>query len=120
MLEHATFLLRQRAAFDSEVKSVLDSWVRYEAQEREGKQRDLVKSVIANVRDQLGQADVQKQILDQAITDISGACRHAVWPERNAPADIEARSSRLAQRGLNGPERKAPYGSAGLYLPVHP
>ncbi|PWN91355.1 hypothetical protein FA10DRAFT_265217 [Acaromyces ingoldii] len=68
--EKEAFELSQRTAIASEVKSVLDSWVRYEAQEREEEQRQLAKSVIEKVLGSLKDDKLQKQILDNAVAEV--------------------------------------------------
>lgn len=71
-LEKESFELSQRTAIAAEVKSVLDSWVRYEAQEREAEQRQLAKSVIEKVMSSLKDDKTQKQILENALVEIEG------------------------------------------------
>lgn len=68
--EKESFELSQRTAIAAEVKSVLDSWVRYEAQEREEEQRLLAKSVIEKVLGSLKDDKLQKQILDNAVAEV--------------------------------------------------
>lgn len=68
--ESEAFELRQRTELASEVKAVLDSWVRYEGQQREEEQRQLAQSVIQKVLDSLKDEKTQKQILDDAVTEI--------------------------------------------------
>ncbi|KAL8279101.1 hypothetical protein RQP46_008559 [Phenoliferia psychrophenolica] len=69
-LEHETFALRQKAALTAEVKSVLDAWVRHEAQVREAEQRDLVQTVLANVQKGLGDKKLQREILLSSLGEI--------------------------------------------------
>jgi len=58
---------------------VLDSWVRYEAQERESEQRQLTESVIQKVAASLAEDKTQKQILDNAFVQLERTwCLH-VW-----------------------------------------
>jgi F-type H+-transporting ATPase subunit b len=64
--------LSQRTAIVSEAKSVLDSWVRYESQEREAEQRQLAKSVIEKVMSSLKDEKTQKSILENALVEIEG------------------------------------------------
>lgn len=71
-LEKEAFELSQRTAIVAEVKSVLDSWVRYESQEREAEQRHLAKSVIDKVMSSLKDDKTQKQILENALVEIEG------------------------------------------------
>ncbi|GAA5845716.1 hypothetical protein JCM3766R1_001147 [Sporobolomyces carnicolor] len=69
-LEHETFKLRQQAAVSADIKSVLDSWVRHEAQVREQEQKDLVESVLSSVQKQLGDKKLQKDILLSAVAEV--------------------------------------------------
>ena len=69
-LEHEAFTQRQKVALASEVKSVLDSWVRYEQQEKESEQADLAKAVIERVTKSLTEAKNQQEILNSAIAEV--------------------------------------------------
>lgn len=68
--ESIAFELKQRTELASEVKAVLDSWVRYEGQQREEEQRQLAKAVIDKVTASLRDDKIQKQILDEAVAEI--------------------------------------------------
>ncbi|SPO41347.1 probable H+-transporting two-sector ATPase chain b precursor, mitochondrial [Pseudozyma flocculosa] len=68
--EKEVFELKQKTAIASDVKAVLDSWVRYEAAEREQEQRQLAEAVIQKVQDSLKDEKLQKQILDNAVAEI--------------------------------------------------
>ena len=69
-LENEAFVQRQKVALASELKSVLDSWVRYEQQQKESEQAELAKSVIAKVLAGLKDEKTQKEILTNAITEV--------------------------------------------------
>ncbi|KWU45855.1 ATP synthase F0 sector subunit 4 [Rhodotorula sp. JG-1b] len=69
-LEHETFRLRQQAAIAAEIKSVLDSHVRHEAQLREQEQRDLVQTVLSNVQKQLTDKKLQRDILLSSVAEV--------------------------------------------------
>ncbi|KAK4686956.1 F-type H+-transporting ATPase subunit b, partial [Tremellales sp. Uapishka_1] len=69
-LEHANFLLAQDSAIKSELKSVLDSWVRYEQQQREAEQIALIKTVKENVDAELAKPAFKKQLLEEALAQI--------------------------------------------------
>ncbi|GAA5842017.1 uncharacterized protein RHOBADRAFT_65352 [Rhodotorula graminis WP1] len=69
-LEHETFRLKQEAAISAEIKSVLDSHVRHEAQLREQEQRDLVQTVLGNVQKQLGDKKLQRDILLSSVAEV--------------------------------------------------
>ena len=68
--EKDAFELKQRTAIAAEVKQVLDSWVRYEAQQREAEQNLLTETVIRKVTESLADDKVQKQILESAVADV--------------------------------------------------
>ncbi|RHZ75396.1 hypothetical protein Glove_214g48 [Diversispora epigaea] len=68
-LEAEAFELKQKVIATSEIKSVLDSWVRYEATLREREQKDLANHVIERVMAQLQNEKLQSDILNQAVID---------------------------------------------------
>ena len=53
-----------------EVKSVLDSWVRYEGQVKQQQQKELADSVIAKIGKELENPKVLDQILKQSVADV--------------------------------------------------
>ncbi|RDX49849.1 ATP synthase [Lentinus brumalis] len=69
-LESEAFVQRQKVALASEVKAVLDSWVRFEQQAKESEQADLVKSVVDNVLKSINNEKTQKDILAGAVAEI--------------------------------------------------
>ncbi|KAI0364544.1 ATP synthase [Pilatotrama ljubarskyi] len=69
-LESEAFVQRQKVALASEVKAVLDSWVRFEQQAKESEQADLVKTVIENVLKSINNEKTQKEILAGAVAEI--------------------------------------------------
>jgi F-type H+-transporting ATPase subunit b len=69
-LEADAFVQKQKVALASEVKAVLDSWVRYEQQQKESEQLELTKSVIAKVMADLQDEKVQKDILTSAVAEV--------------------------------------------------
>ncbi|KAG1739015.1 ATP4, subunit B of the stator stalk of mitochondrial F1F0 ATP synthase [Suillus lakei] len=69
-LEADAFVQKQKVALTSEVKAVLDSWVRYEQQQKESEQLELAKSVIAKVMADLQDEKVQKDILTSAVAEV--------------------------------------------------
>lgn len=69
-IEHANFELAQEAAVKQELKSVLDSWVRFEQQQREAEQSALVKTIEANVASEIAKPAFKKQLLEEAIGQI--------------------------------------------------
>lgn len=74
-LEHQNFTLSQENAVKAELKSVLDSWVRYEQQQRESEQFDLVKTVKAGVDAELAKPQFRKQLLEEALTQVESLAK---------------------------------------------
>ncbi|PWW79934.1 hypothetical protein C7212DRAFT_307755 [Tuber magnatum] len=69
-LEAKAFELEQKTAFAAEAKSVLDSWVRYEAQVKQRQQKELTESLIAKARKELEEPKILTQILQQSVQDV--------------------------------------------------
>jgi len=69
-VEADTFELEQRTKFVQEAKSVLDSWVRYEAQVKQRQQKELADSIIAKVSKELENPKVLQQILQQSVSEV--------------------------------------------------
>lgn len=69
-LESETFVQQQKVAVAAELKSVLDSWVRYEQQVKESEQAELTKAVIDKVYASLKDQATQKEILANAVAEI--------------------------------------------------
>jgi len=69
-LEASTFELRQKVAMASELKNVLDSWVRFEQSQKKGEQDALVKSIVDKVMKDIRDEKVQKEILQGAVLEI--------------------------------------------------
>ncbi len=73
-LESDAFVQRQKVALAAEVKSVLDSWVRFEQQEKEKEQTLLVKSVVDNVLKNISEEKTQKEVLLWAVSELERKC----------------------------------------------
>ena len=69
-LESDAFVQRQRVALAAEVKTVLDSWVRFEQQEKENEQSRLVKSVVDSVLKNISEEKTQKEVLAWAVSEV--------------------------------------------------
>ncbi|ODV87981.1 hypothetical protein CANARDRAFT_5287 [[Candida] arabinofermentans NRRL YB-2248] len=69
-LEAEAFELKQKVSAASEAKSVLDSWVRYEAQVRQLEQKQLAESVISKVNAELANPKFQDKILVQSVEEV--------------------------------------------------
>ncbi|KAJ9102358.1 hypothetical protein QFC21_002758 [Naganishia friedmannii] len=74
-LEHTNFHLTQEAALKSELKSVLDSWVRYEQQQRESEQAALVKAVQTAVDAEVAKPAFRKQLLEEALARVEALAK---------------------------------------------
>lgn len=69
-LESEIFVQRQKVALTSEVKAVLDSWVRFEQQAKENEQADLARTVIENVLKSIKDEKAQRDILAGAVAEV--------------------------------------------------
>ncbi|OWB87012.1 hypothetical protein B5S33_g5757 [[Candida] boidinii] len=69
-VEAEAFELKQNVQVASEAKSVLDSWVRYEAQVRQLEQKQLSSTVIAKVKSEITNPKFQDKILAQSVEDV--------------------------------------------------
>jgi len=69
-LESENFVQQQKIAVAGELRSVLDSWARYEQQVKESEQADLTKSVIDKVVASLKDDKTQRDILASAVTEV--------------------------------------------------
>ncbi|KAH9055734.1 ATP synthase [Lactarius vividus] len=69
-LESDAFVQRQRVALAAEVKTVLDSWVRFEQQEKENEQSRLVKTVVDSVLKSISEEKTQKDVLAWAVSEV--------------------------------------------------
>lgn len=69
-LEGEIFVQRQKVALAAEIKAVLDSWVRYEQQQKESEQADLAKTVIENVLKSIRDDKTQRDILAGAVAEV--------------------------------------------------
>jgi len=74
-LESEAFVLKQQVQVASELKAVLDSWVRYEQQAKESEQADLVKTVMEKVQASLKDEKSQKDILANAVAEVESTSR---------------------------------------------
>lgn len=69
-LEAESFELKQKLAVASEAKSTLDSWVRYEQQQRQLEQEQLIKSVLDKVNKELATPKFQDKVLAESVAEI--------------------------------------------------
>jgi hypothetical protein len=73
-LEADAFVRRQQVALAAEVKAVLDSWVRFEQQEKENEQARLVKTIVDNVLKNVSEEKTQKDVLAWAVSEVDREC----------------------------------------------
>ena len=69
-LESDIFVQRQKVALASEVKAVLDSWVRFEQSQKESEQAELAKTIIDKVLKSLSDEKTQREILANAVAEV--------------------------------------------------
>ena len=69
-LEAEAYQLKQKVAYSTEIKSVLDSWVRHETSVRDQQQKRLVSHVIEKVKADLADPKNQQLILSESINEI--------------------------------------------------
>jgi len=69
-LEAASFETRQKVVLAAELKTVLDSWVRFEQSQKQEEQSQLVKSVVDKVMKSLEDEKTQKDLLAGAVAEV--------------------------------------------------
>lgn len=69
-LEAEAFELKQQTILTAEVKTVLDSWVRYETSVREREQSKLAAYMIEKIKADLQDPNVQSKILEESIGEV--------------------------------------------------
>lgn len=91
-LENEAFVQQQKVALASELKAVLDSWVRYEQQAKENEQAELTRTVIENVLKTLKEEKTQKDILTGALAEIERECLFYTFSYHNVDDVISPQS----------------------------
>lgn len=69
-LEAETFELKQKVAVANEAKATLDSWVRFEQQQRQLEQEQLLKSVLEKVNKEVENPKFQDRVLAEAVAEV--------------------------------------------------
>lgn len=69
-LEAKSFELKQQAAVAAEAKSTLDSWVRFEQQQRQLEQEQLIKSVLEQVNKEIENPKFQDKVLAESVAEV--------------------------------------------------
>ena len=73
-LEAQAYEIEQKTSLAHEVKTVLDSWVRYEGQVKQRQQQELAASIISKIDKELQNPKVLEQILKQSVADVERKC----------------------------------------------
>ncbi|KXN91093.1 ATP synthase subunit 4, mitochondrial, partial [Leucoagaricus sp. SymC.cos] len=82
-LESETFVQKQKVAMASELKNVLDSWVRHEQQMKESEQAELTKAVIGKVLASIKEPKTQQEVLASAVAEVERTLPPQFPPSRN-------------------------------------
>lgn len=69
-LEAESFELKQKLAVAHEARSTLDSWVRYEQQQRQLEQEQLIKSVLDKVNKEISNPRFQERVLAESVSEV--------------------------------------------------
>mgnify|MGYP003362692031 CR=1 FL=1 len=69
-IEAEAFELKQKVEVAKKAKSVLDSWVRYEAQVRQSQQEQLSATVISKVKEQLKDSKFEDKVLAESVSEV--------------------------------------------------
>jgi F-type H+-transporting ATPase subunit b len=69
-LEADAFALKQKIAVANQAKATLDSWVRFEQQQRQLEQEQLIKSVLTKVNKELENPKFQDKVLAESVAEI--------------------------------------------------
>lgn len=69
-LEAESFELKQKLAVANEAKATLDSWVRFEQQQRQLEQEQLLKSVLDKVNKEVENPKFQDKVLAEAVSEV--------------------------------------------------
>lgn len=69
-LEADSFALKQQIAVAHEAKATLDSWVRFEQQQRAQEQEQLIKSVLDKVNKEIGNPKFQEKVLAESVAEV--------------------------------------------------
>lgn len=69
-LEAEAFKLKQQVAVAAEAKATLDSWVRFEQQQRQQEQEQLVKLVLDKVNREIENPKFQDRVLAEAVAEV--------------------------------------------------
>lgn len=69
-LEAETFELKQQIAVAHEAKATLDAWVRYEQQQRQLEQEQLIQSVLEKVNKEIANPKFQEKVLAESVAEV--------------------------------------------------
>jgi F-type H+-transporting ATPase subunit b len=77
-VEAEVFELQQKVDFANEAKTVVDSWVRYEASQRQREQKQMADTITAKIRDEIKNPRLQQQLLQQSVADVESLSLHII------------------------------------------
>lgn len=69
-LEAEAFELKQKLAVAAEARATLDSWVRFEQQQRQIEQEQLIKSVLEKVNKEIQTPKFQDKVLAESVAEV--------------------------------------------------
>lgn len=69
-IEAENFTLQQQIAVANEAKSTLESWVRFELQQRQLEQEQLIKAVLSKVNKEIENPKFQDKVLAESVAEV--------------------------------------------------
>lgn len=69
-LEAESFELKQQIAVANEAKATLDAWVRFEQQQRQLEQEQLIQSVLEKVNKEIANPKFQDKVLAESVAEV--------------------------------------------------
>lgn len=69
-LEAESFELKQKIAVAHEATATLDAWVRFEQQQRQQEQEQLIKSVLDKVNKEISNPKFQERVLAESVAEV--------------------------------------------------
>ena len=68
--EAESFQFKQQIAVANEAKATLDAWVRFEQQQRQMEQEQLIKSVLEKVNSEIANPKFQERVLAESVAEV--------------------------------------------------
>ncbi len=88
-LEAKAYELEQSTSLAAEAKSVLDSWVRFEGQQKTRQQKELAESIIAKIQKELENPKTLQQILQQSIADVESKSKQLIGRSKDTNSLVQ-------------------------------